>query len=199
MVSHGYTMIKQGFIEKDITPEEVHTLVSKLLTDEGFSITSDEANDNLWDIHARKSNRERIVLGKVRDVDVLIAGKQGKFEVQLHAGIWGRDLAIPAIEGIATAGIATAAELHSGHEFEKRLWKEIVNKIDPTLKICDIDGMLFKSQAELDAHVKAHQQQMAAQQNSMMGPMMMMGGLGMMGMMGYGMFGGGIGGPGLWI
>ncbi len=199
MITVGYTMIRHGFVEKDIAPEDVHKKAIELLSAEGFKVTSDDAKDGMWDIHAKKSSTERIVLGRVRDVDILIAGTKGKFEVQLHAGIWGRDLIIPAVEGIASLGVATAAELHSGHEFEKKLWKEIVNKIDPSLKICDIDGMLFKTQADLDQHMKAHQQQMAAQQGSMLGPMAMMGGLGMMGMMGMGMFGGGFGGSGLWI
>ena len=199
MIMTVCVMIRHGFVEKDIAPEDVHAKAIELLKGEGFQVTSDDVKSGMWDVHAKKSGAERIVLGRVRDVDVLIAGTRGKFEVQLHAGIWGRDLVIPAVEGIASLGIATAAELHSGHEFEKRLWKEIVNKIDPTLKICDIDGMLFKTQAELDQHVKAHQQQMAAQQGSMLGPMAMMGGFGMMGMMGMGMFGGGLGGPGLWI
>ncbi len=199
MIMTVCVMIRHGFVEKDIAPEDVHAKAIELLKGEGVQVTSDDVKSGMWDVHAKKSGAERIVLGRVRDVDVLIAGTRGKFEVQLHAGIWGRDLVIPAVEGIASLGIATAAELHSGHEFEKRLWKEIVNKIDPTLKICDIDGMLFKTQAELDQHVKAHQQQMAAQQGSMLGPMAMMGGFGMMGMMGMGMFGGGLGGPGLWI
>ena len=59
--------------------------------------------------------------------------------------------------------------------------------------------MLFNTQADLDQHMKAHQQQLAAQQSSMFGPMAMMGGMGMMGMMGMGMIGGGFGGPGWWI
>lgn len=192
-------MIKHGFVEKDIAPEDVFSHTKELLRNEGFKITSEDAKNSMWDLHARKSGTERIVLGRVRDVDVLVAGSRGKFEVQLHAGIWGRDLAIPAIEGLATLGVATAAELHSGHEFEKRMWREIVSKIDPSLKICDIDGMLFKTQDELDQHMKAHQQQQMTSQNSMMGPMAMMGGFGMMGMMGMGMMGGGFGGPGLWI
>lgn len=192
-------MISHGFVEKDIAPEDVHAKAIELLKGEGFQVTSDDVKNGMWDVHAKKSSAERIVLGRVRDVDILIAGTKGKFEVQLHAGIWGRDLLIPAVEGIASLGIATAAELHSGHEFEKRLWKDIVNKIDPTLKICDIDGMLFKTQTELDQHVKAHQQQMAEQRSSMFAPMAMMGGFGMMGMMGMGMFGGGLGGGGLWI
>ncbi|MBX8631471.1 MAG: hypothetical protein KIY12_04590 [Thermoplasmata archaeon] len=191
-------MIRHGFVEKDISPEDVYSKVKELLIGEGFKITSEDVKEGIWDLHARKSSAERIVLGRIRDVDVVIAGSRGKFEVQLHAGIWGRDVAIPAIEGIATLGVATAAELHSGHDFEKRLWREIVADIDPTLKICDIDGLLFKTQAELDQHMKTHQQQQMMAQSSMLGPMAMMGGFGMMGMMGMGMMGG-FGGPGLWI
>lgn len=184
-------MMRHGFVEKDIDPSSVYENVKELLSKENFKITSDEVKESLWDIHAKKSNTERIVTGRVRDVDVVVAGSKGKFEVQLHAGIWGRDLAIPAIEGLATLGIAAAAELHSGHEFEKRLWEQIVKKIDPSLKICEYDGLLFNTQAELDQHIKAHQQQMASQ-GSMMGMGML--GMGMMGMMGMGMMGGG-----LWI
>ena len=182
-------MIKHGFVEKDIDPSEVHSLVLDLLKKENFNITSDENNNNMWETHAKKSSKERIILGRVRDVDTIIAGQKGKFEVQLHAGIWGRDIAIPAIEGIATLGIATAAELHSGTEFEMRMWEQIVGKIDPTLKICKIDGLLFKTQKDLDDHMKTHQQ------NAGMGMM----GMGMMGMMGMGMLGMGMMGPGLWI
>ena len=39
-------------------------------------------------IHAKKSSRERIIFGRVRDVDTVVSGSKGKFEVQLHAGIW---------------------------------------------------------------------------------------------------------------
>ncbi len=186
-------MIKHGFVEKDIDPSQVREKVKELLAKENFTITSDEENDKLYEIHAKKSSRERIVLGKVRDVDVVIAGQKGKFEVQLHAGIWGRDIAVPIIEGVATLGIAAGAEIHSGHEFEKRLWEQIVKTIDPTLQICPYDGMLFKTKEELDKHIQAHQQQ--AYQGNMMGMGMM--GMGMMGMMGMGMMG--MMGPGLWI
>ena len=55
------------------------------------------------------------------------------------------------------------------------------------------DGMLFKTQQDLDKHIQAHQQQ--AYQGNMMGMGMM--GMGMMGMMGMGMMG--MMGPGLWI
>ncbi|WP_075057430.1 hypothetical protein [Thermogymnomonas acidicola] len=83
-------MYRHGFVEKDIDPSDVHEKVKEFLVNDGFNITSDEHHDQMWEIHAKKSGRERIVLGKVRDVDVVIAGSKGKFEVQLHAGIWGQ-------------------------------------------------------------------------------------------------------------
>ena len=186
-------MRRYGFVERNVQPADVYENIKSLLQGEGFKVTSEEKRENYMDLHARKSSAEKVVLGSVRDVDALVAGTTGKFEVQLHAGIWGRDLLVPAIEGIATIGVAPAAELHSAHEFEERLWEQIVNKIDSSLKVSKFDGMLFKTQEELDKHLQAIQLEQQRAQNSMM----MYGGLGMMGLFGLGMMGGGMGG--LWI
>ena len=186
-------MKRHGFLGKDIEPKDVYAHIKGLLQSEGFKLESEDTRDNFWDLHARKSSMERIVLGKVRDVDVVVSGTKGKFEVQLSAGVWGRDLAVPAIEGVATLGIAAAVDLHSAHQFEERIWEQTVHTIDPTLKICPLDGLLFKSDQELQGHIKTHEQQQATQ-GSMMNSMMMMGMLGGMGMFGMGMMGGG-----LWI
>ncbi len=186
-------MRKYGFVGKDTRPADAYEHIKSLLQSEGFKITSEEKRDNYLDLHARKSSAERIIIGRVRDVDALVAGSTGKFEVQLHAGVWGRDLAVPAIEGIATLGAAPAVELHSAHEFEERIWEQIVAKIDPSLKVCKLDGMLFKSQDELDKHLKTIQEQQQQAQNNMMNQTMMLGMMGGMGMFGMGMMGG------LWI
>ncbi|MHB8702512.1 MAG: hypothetical protein ACYC7D_16030 [Nitrososphaerales archaeon] len=186
-------MRRHGFVEKDIEPNQVYEHIKGLLQSEGFKVGSEEKRDNFWDLHARKSSMERIVVGKVRDVDVIVAGTKGKFEVQLNAGVWGRDLAVPAIEGVATLGLATAVDLHSAHQFEERIWEQLVHNIDSSLKICQLDGLLFKSDQELASHIKGHEQQQTAQ-GSMMNSMLMMGMMGGVGMMGMGMMGGG-----LWI
>ena len=185
---------RHGFVERNADPAQVYSNVKTMLQSEGFKITSEETKENYWDLHAKKSGIERIALGKIRDVDLIVAGNRGKFEIQLHAGVWGRDLAIPAIEGIATLGLASAVELHSAHEFEERMWEQIVHKIDPSLKICQLDGLLFNSDQELQNHTKMHIQQQQASQSTMMNSMLMMGMLGGVGMMGMGMMGGG-----LWI
>lgn len=176
-------MYRHGFVEKEITPDGVFEEVKNFLEQDGFKLTYEESKDNLYELHAKKSSRERIAIGKVRDVDIVISGQQGKFEVQVHAGIWGRDLAVPVLEGALTLGIATAAEIHGGHEYELNLWKRIVKLIDPSLKVCDVDGLLFQNQADLDQHMKTLQQQSTAS------PYMGMGMMGM-GMLGMGMMGG---------
>jgi hypothetical protein len=195
MLDSERIMRRYGFVEKDVDPSQVYSNIKTLLQTEGFKITSEDVkNNNYWELHAKKSSLEKIVLGKVRDVDALVAGSRGKFEVQLHAGVWGRDLAVPAIEGIATIGAAPAVELHSAHEFEERMWEQIVHKIDPSLRICPLDGLLFKSEQEMQNHANMHAQQAQTAQNSMMNSMLMMGMLGGVGMMGWGMMG-----SGMWI
>ncbi len=189
-------MRRHGFVGKNMEPMEVYANIKKFLSQEGFTLGPEDIREGFWDLHARKSSLERIALGKVRDVDVVVAGTKGKFEVQLHAGVWGRDLAIPAVEGIATFGVATAADLHSAHQFEERMWEKIVHGIDPSLKICSLDGLLFKTDQELSEHAKLHEQQNLSGQANAMNSMAMMG---MVGMMGMGMWGMGMMGPGLWI
>lgn len=185
-------MKRYGFVERDVRPEDVYEHIKSLIQGEGFKVTAEDKRDNYLDLHARKSGAEKIVLGRVRDVDALVAGSTGKFEVQLHAGIWGRDLLVPAIEGIATIGAAPAVELHSAHEFEERLWEQIVKMIDPSLRVCKFDGMLFKTQDELDKHLQVLERQRQQAQNNMMMMGFMGGGMGILGM---GMMGMG----GLWI
>ena len=181
---------RHGFVEKDIEPQAVYSHVKELLHSEGFKVESEDVRDGFWDVHARKSNVERVIMGKVRDVDVVIAGTRGRFEVQLRAGIWGRDLAVPVIEGVATLGLATAMDLHSAHQFEEKMWEQIVHSVDASLKICQLDGLLFKTDEELNKHIKMHEQeqlQQQAAQNSTMNQMLMLGMLGGMGMGWYGM------------
>ena len=62
-------MIKHGFLEKDIEPSQVHDTIKDLLKKENFAITSDDSGNMMWEIHAKKSSRERIIFGRVRDVD----------------------------------------------------------------------------------------------------------------------------------
>ena len=114
--------------------------------------------------------------GAVRNVDLIIAGNGNKFSLQLHAGVWGRDLAVPTIESVATFGVAGIEERRSGRDLEERLWEEIVNKIDPSLLICEYDGLLFKTDEELQSHLRVHKRVDIDAESSWVNGMTMTGG-----------------------
>ena len=155
-------MLKHVFTQKEKGPAEVYYEIKALLETEGFKIVSEELTDNLWDLHARKSSLTRIVLGAVRDADVIITTVKNEekelVEVQLRIGVWGRDLAVPIIEGVATVGTATAAQHRSAHEYEENLWEKFVERLDPSLFVCHLDGIVLEDAEELESHTKMHRE-----------------------------------------
>ena len=152
-------MKRYGFVEKDVEPSVVYAHLKQFLTENGFQVDTETTRPNFWDLRASKRGLSRIVLGAVRDADIVIAGTRGKFEVQFKLGVWGRDLAVPAVEGVATLGLATAIDLHEEHTLEDKMWKGVVHLIDPSLQICWICGSIFKSPEELKTHQQAEIQQ----------------------------------------
>ncbi len=165
-----------GFVEKDVEPSDVYAHLKQFLTTNGFQVDTESSRPNFWDLRASKRGTERIVLGAVRDADVVVAGTRGKFEVQFKLGVWGKDLAVPMIEGVATLGLATAIDLHEEHALEDKMWRSMVHLIDPKLQICGLCGLIFKSPDELKTHQQAELQQ--AQQVGTGSPLM----VGMLGM-----------------
>ena len=180
-----------GFAEKDIEPSSVVAQLKQFLVENGFQIDTESSQPNFWDVRASKRGTTRIALGAVRDADVVVAGAKGKFEVQFKLGVWGRDVAIPAVEGIATLGLSTALDLHEEHVLEDKMWANLVRTIDPSLQICGQCGSIFKTVADLKTHEAAEAKQ-AQLQMGLGAPMMM-------GMMGMGFLGMGMMGPVMWI
>jgi hypothetical protein len=160
-------MRHSSFVGENIDPSDVYANVQALLQSRNFKIEDREVSESYWHLKARKSNMERMVTGSVREVELFVRGKRHDFEVQLHAGMWGRDLVVPAVEGFATLGTATIIELESAHQFEERLWEEIVHGIDESLRICKIDGLVFKSTEDLKRHVTAHELEQVGQSHTM--------------------------------
>ncbi|MGI0055621.1 MAG: hypothetical protein ACREBZ_07945 [Thermoplasmata archaeon] len=180
-----------GFVEKDVEPSDVYAHLKRFVVENGFQVDTESSRPNFWDLRASKRGTARIVFGTVRDADIVVAGARGKFEVQFKLGVWGKDLAVPAVEGVATLGVATAIDLHEEHVLEDKMWRNLVSMIDPTLQICGLCGAILKSPEDLQAHQQVEAQQAQAQMG-MGNPMMM-------GMFGMGMFGMGMMGPMMWI
>lgn len=68
-----------------------------------------------------------LVIGNVRDVEVMIGGKEGNYGLVLRTGAWGKDIVVPsAIFGVLTVGAAvpSSAAVSScrAHTFEKNFW-----------------------------------------------------------------------------
>jgi hypothetical protein len=145
-------MERYEFAEKDVDPASVVASIKKFLSDNGFQIDRESSRPNLWDLRASKRGLLRIALGAVRDADVVVAGKRGRFEVQFRLGIWGRDLAVPVGEGIATLGVATAVDLHEKGLLEEKMWRDLVQLIDPTLQVCAVCGAILKTPEDLRSH-----------------------------------------------
>ncbi|MGB8188542.1 MAG: hypothetical protein WCE91_02990, partial [Nitrososphaeraceae archaeon] len=71
-----------------------------------------------------------VIIGNVRDVEVMISGKEGNYDLVLRTGAWGKDIVVPAvIAGVLTAGtgavIIGAASAYRAHAFEKNFWNFI--------------------------------------------------------------------------
>jgi hypothetical protein len=138
-----------------IDPAELFVKTKRILESEGLRVTSEDVRNGFWDIHARKVAAEMIGTGRVRDVDVIIAGSRGRFEVQVNVGFWGKDIIIPAIEFVFTGGTSSGPFV-SAHRLERKLWEEIVKEIDPSLRVCPLDGLTFRSSEDFESHLDSH-------------------------------------------
>jgi hypothetical protein len=97
------------------------------MKDKKLDIIHEEKLDNFWDLKAHKGTKGSVIIGNVRDVEVMISGTAGDFDLILRTGAWGKDILVPAvIAGVLTAGIgavvAGGASAYRAHAFEKHFW-----------------------------------------------------------------------------
>ena len=74
-----------------------------------------------------------MIIGNIREAEVMISGSQGHYDLILSTGAWGRNIIIPgAIASIATLGVGAAVGGISAlraHTFEKNFWDYVNNMI----------------------------------------------------------------------
>ena len=84
-----------------------------------LDIIHEDKLENFWNIKAHKGTKGSVIIGNVRDVEVMISGKEGNYDLVLRTGAWGKDIVVPAvIAGVLTAGtgaviIGAASDLQS--------------------------------------------------------------------------------------
>lgn len=44
---------------------------------------------------AHKGTLNSVIIGNVRDVEIMISGKEGNYDLNLRTGAWGEDIVVP--------------------------------------------------------------------------------------------------------
>jgi hypothetical protein len=115
---------------QDVDVSQLYDQIKKYLKDLKLDIIYEEKEENYWDLKAHKGTKGSVIIGNVRDVEVMISGSEGNYDLILRTGAWGKDIIVPAaIAGVLTAGVAVipvaAVSGYRAHVFEKNFWDYI--------------------------------------------------------------------------
>ena len=115
---------------QDVDVSQLYGQIKKYLQDIKLDIIHEEKEENFWDLKAHKGTKGSVIIGNVRDVEVMISGTEGNYDLILRTGAWGKDIIVPTdIAGVLTAGIAAipaaAVSSYRAHAFEKNFWNYI--------------------------------------------------------------------------
>ena len=114
----------------DVEMSQLYDRIRNYLKEQKLDIIHEEKLDNYWDLKAHKGTKGSVIIGNVRDVEVMISGTEGNYDLILRTGAWGRDIIVPAARaGVLTAGVAlipaAAVSGYRAHAFEKNFWNFI--------------------------------------------------------------------------
>ena len=112
---------------QNIEIQQLYDEIKKYLKDLKLDIIHEEKEENFWDLKAHKGTKSSVIIGNVRDVEVMISGTESNYDLILRTGAWGKDIIVPtAIAGVLTAGVAAipaaAVSAYRAHAFEKHFW-----------------------------------------------------------------------------
>ena len=97
---------------QDVDVSQLYDEIKKYLKDLKLDIIHEEKEENYWDLMAHKGTKGSVIIGNVRDVEVMISGKEGNYDLILRTGAWGKDIIVPTvIAGILTAGVVQFLQL----------------------------------------------------------------------------------------
>ncbi len=122
---------------QNVEVSQVYDQIKKYLQGLKLDIIHEEKIENYWDLKAHKGTKGSVIIGNVRDVEVMISGTEGNYDLILRTGAWGKDIIVPtAIAGVLTAGVAVipvaAVSGYRAHAFEKNFWNFIKKTLADT-------------------------------------------------------------------
>ena len=135
----------QIFKVKKVDLGSLYKRLKRSIEDDNFKVTSDVVTENVYHLKAEKTGLKQIIIGSVRDIELVIAGDPSSFAVVFNAGAWGQNLSITGsagyivatlVEGPALAwgGIAAAGSYVKAVAYERDFWQIILNEVDFQVK-----------------------------------------------------------------
>ena len=83
---------------KNVEVERLFELIKKHLQEIKLDIIHEETESptastasGYWNLKAHKGSKGSIVVGNIRDVEVMISGTKGNYDLVLRTGAWGKD------------------------------------------------------------------------------------------------------------
>jgi hypothetical protein len=131
----------QIFKNKKIDLEKLYRFIKRKFIEDDFVLTSEVQTEYVYHLRAEKTGVARIVIGGVRDVELIIAGEPNGFALVFSVGAWGKNIVTSGATGyivaslasgpaVAYGGFAAAGSYLTALGYEQDVWKEYQNYID---------------------------------------------------------------------
>jgi len=79
---------------QDVDISQLYDEMKKYLKNLKLDIIHEEKEENYWDLMAHKGTLSSVIIGNVRDVEIMISGKEGNYDLVLRTGAWGKDILV---------------------------------------------------------------------------------------------------------
>ena len=128
-------MMRQEHVTiQDPEVSRLYDQIKKPLQGLKLDIIHEEEIENYWNLKTHKGTKSSVIIGNVRDVDVMISGTKWNYDLMLRTGARGKDIIVPtAIPGALTTGIAAipanTLSTYRANSFEKNFWNFIIKTL----------------------------------------------------------------------
>ena len=141
----------QIFKNKKIDLAKLYRLIKRKLVEDDFIFTSEVQTEHVFHLRAEKAGVARIIVGGVRDIELILAGEPNGFALVLSVGAWGKNLMTSGTTGfvvaslaagpaVAYGGFAAAGSYLTAVGYEQDMWKMFQFYISQLEKEKNIDG-----------------------------------------------------------
>lgn len=135
----------QIFKDKNIDLGVLYERLKAIVLADKFRITRDETTENVHHLRAEKTEIKKIIIGAVRDIELIIAGEPDAFAIILSVGAWGKNLVFSGTVGyivaavaegpaVAFGGLAAAGSYIRAYTYEQDFWSEILKEVEKLSK-----------------------------------------------------------------